>query len=189
MKIPSAKHVDVCVCGCVFVRKGTSSTGFSEASWWGKRTSWAGPTLAPSGQCDVRIKYAKNTLRNVMLTSASAPQQGLSAQSGGRWRHPLPEARGYRILAAALVTGQEETTLAVKEPRRDNGSMLSCQVCYTEGKHIQVRVHSEVFDPLTRQHNTTNVFHFTFVSDRAVPNVVPQTYGGERVLPGRGFPK
>ncbi|KAG8009651.1 Acyl-coenzyme A thioesterase 10, partial [Nibea albiflora] len=44
--------------------------------------------------------------------------------------------------------------------------LLSSQVCYTQGKHIQVRVHSEVFDPLTRQHNTTNVFHFTFVSDR-----------------------
>ncbi|XP_061614208.1 acyl-CoA thioesterase 9, tandem duplicate 1 isoform X4 [Phyllopteryx taeniolatus] len=55
--------------------------------------------------------------------------------------------------------------------------LLSSQVCYTEGKHIQVRVHSEVFDPLTRQHNTTNVFHFTFASDRHVPNVVPRTYG------------
>ncbi|XP_061521987.1 acyl-CoA thioesterase 9, tandem duplicate 1 isoform X9 [Phycodurus eques] len=55
--------------------------------------------------------------------------------------------------------------------------LLSSQVCYTEGKHIQVRVHSEVFDPLTRQHNTTNVFHFTFASDRRVPDVVPRTYG------------
>uniref|UniRef100_A0A8D0AVP2 Acyl-CoA thioesterase 9, tandem duplicate 1 n=1 Tax=Sander lucioperca TaxID=283035 RepID=A0A8D0AVP2_SANLU len=50
----------------------------------------------------------------------------------------------------------------------DIGSLLllSSQVCYTQGNHIQVRVHSEVFDPLTRQHNTTNVFHFTFISDR-----------------------
>ncbi|XP_071399260.1 acyl-CoA thioesterase 9, tandem duplicate 1 isoform X1 [Centroberyx affinis] len=55
--------------------------------------------------------------------------------------------------------------------------LLSSQVCYTEGKHIQVRVHTEVFDPLTRQHNTTNVFHFTFASDRDVPNIVPKTYG------------
>uniref|UniRef100_A0A673BAL6 HotDog ACOT-type domain-containing protein n=1 Tax=Sphaeramia orbicularis TaxID=375764 RepID=A0A673BAL6_9TELE len=55
--------------------------------------------------------------------------------------------------------------------------LLSSQVCYTEGKNIQVRVHSEVFDPLTRQHNTTNVFHFTFVSDRDVPNIIPETYG------------
>uniref|UniRef100_A0A667ZW29 Acyl-CoA thioesterase 9, tandem duplicate 1 n=1 Tax=Myripristis murdjan TaxID=586833 RepID=A0A667ZW29_9TELE len=63
----------------------------------------------------------------------------------------------------------------------DIGSLLllSSQVCYTEGKHIQVRVHSEVFDPLTRQHNTTNVFHFTFASDSDVPNIVPKTYGGE----------
>ncbi|XP_063729972.1 acyl-CoA thioesterase 9, tandem duplicate 1 isoform X2 [Eleginops maclovinus] len=55
--------------------------------------------------------------------------------------------------------------------------LLSSQVCYTQGNHIQVRVHSEVFDPLTRQHNTTNVFHFTFISDRDVPNIIPMTYG------------
>uniref|UniRef100_A0AAR2IRC6 HotDog ACOT-type domain-containing protein n=1 Tax=Pygocentrus nattereri TaxID=42514 RepID=A0AAR2IRC6_PYGNA len=41
--------------------------------------------------------------------------------------------------------------------------LLSSQVCYTEGEHIQVRVHTEVLDPLTRQHSTTNVFHFTFL--------------------------
>ncbi|XP_068160730.1 acyl-CoA thioesterase 9, tandem duplicate 1 isoform X1 [Antennarius striatus] len=55
--------------------------------------------------------------------------------------------------------------------------LLSSQVCYTHGNHIQVRVHSEVFDPLTRQHNTTNVFHFTFMSDRDVPSIMPKTYG------------
>ncbi|CAN9506209.1 unnamed protein product [Ophioblennius macclurei] len=55
--------------------------------------------------------------------------------------------------------------------------MLSSQVCYTQDHYIQVRVHSEVFDPLTQQHSTTNVFHFTFSSDQPVPNVVPKTYG------------
>uniref|UniRef100_A0A7N6ACF5 HotDog ACOT-type domain-containing protein n=1 Tax=Anabas testudineus TaxID=64144 RepID=A0A7N6ACF5_ANATE len=55
--------------------------------------------------------------------------------------------------------------------------LLSSQVCFTQGKYIQVRVHSEVFDPLTQQHNTTNVFHYTFVSDRDVPNIIPKTYG------------
>lgn len=61
----------------------------------------------------------------------------------------------------------------------DIGSLLllSSQVCYTEGNYIQVRVHTEVLDPLTGQHNTTNVFHFTFVSDKDVPMVVPKTYG------------
>uniref|UniRef100_A0A8C6T8X2 Acyl-CoA thioesterase 9, tandem duplicate 2 n=1 Tax=Neogobius melanostomus TaxID=47308 RepID=A0A8C6T8X2_9GOBI len=60
----------------------------------------------------------------------------------------------------------------------DIGSLLllSSQVQET---HIQVRVHTEVFDPLTRTHNTTNVFHFTFASDRPVPNIVPETYGGK----------
>ncbi|XP_034023993.1 acyl-CoA thioesterase 9, tandem duplicate 1 isoform X2 [Thalassophryne amazonica] len=55
--------------------------------------------------------------------------------------------------------------------------LLSSQVCYTEGNYMQVRVHSEVFDPLTQQHNTTNVFHYTFISDRDVPNIIPKTYG------------
>ncbi|KAG7264955.1 hypothetical protein CRUP_034273 [Coryphaenoides rupestris] len=61
----------------------------------------------------------------------------------------------------------------------DIGSLLllSSQVCYTEGNYIQVRVHTEVMDPLTGQHNTTNVFHFTFVTDNNVPMVVPKTYG------------
>uniref|UniRef100_A0A671RVD8 Acyl-coenzyme A thioesterase 9, mitochondrial-like n=1 Tax=Sinocyclocheilus anshuiensis TaxID=1608454 RepID=A0A671RVD8_9TELE len=55
--------------------------------------------------------------------------------------------------------------------------LLSSQVCYTEGMHIQVRVHTEVLDPLTRQHSTTNVFHFTFCVEKDIPAVVPQSYG------------
>ncbi|KAK7123726.1 hypothetical protein R3I93_021981 [Phoxinus phoxinus] len=55
--------------------------------------------------------------------------------------------------------------------------LLSSQVCYTEGMHVQVRVHTEVLDPLTRQHSTTNVFHFTFHVEKEVPSVVPQSYG------------
>ncbi|KAM6953106.1 acyl-coenzyme A thioesterase 9, mitochondrial-like [Aplochiton taeniatus] len=55
--------------------------------------------------------------------------------------------------------------------------LLSSQVCYTEGNYIQVRVHTEVLDPLTRQHNTTNVFHYTFFTEKEVPNIVPQSYG------------
>ncbi|KAM6095901.1 acyl-coenzyme A thioesterase 9, mitochondrial isoform 4-T5 [Chlamydotis macqueenii] len=55
--------------------------------------------------------------------------------------------------------------------------LLSGQVCYTEKNYIQVRVHSEVYDPDTREHQTTNIFHFTFVSENEVPRVVPKTYG------------
>ncbi|XP_030625788.1 acyl-coenzyme A thioesterase 9, mitochondrial-like [Chanos chanos] len=55
--------------------------------------------------------------------------------------------------------------------------LLSSQVCYTEGNHIQVRVHTEVLDPLTGHHNTTNVFHYTFRADKDVPAVVPRSYG------------
>ncbi|NXW48993.1 ACOT9 thioesterase, partial [Nyctiprogne leucopyga] len=55
--------------------------------------------------------------------------------------------------------------------------LLSAQVCYTEKNYIQVRVHSEVYDADTREHQTTNIFHFTFMSENEVPRVVPKTYG------------
>eukprot|EP00062_Callorhinchus_milii_P024135 gi/632983717/ref/XP_007908784.1/ PREDICTED: acyl-coenzyme A thioesterase 9, mitochondrial isoform X2 [Callorhinchus milii] len=54
---------------------------------------------------------------------------------------------------------------------------LSSQVCYTQQNHIQVRVHSEVVNPYTKEHSTTNVFHFTFCSDKEVARVTPKTYG------------
>ncbi|XP_050792604.1 acyl-coenzyme A thioesterase 9, mitochondrial isoform X3 [Gopherus flavomarginatus] len=55
--------------------------------------------------------------------------------------------------------------------------LLSAQVCYTAENYIQIRVHSEVYDSDTREHKTTNVFHFTFMSEREVPQIVPKTYG------------
>uniref|UniRef100_A0A8C5WPV5 Acyl-CoA thioesterase 9 n=1 Tax=Laticauda laticaudata TaxID=8630 RepID=A0A8C5WPV5_LATLA len=55
--------------------------------------------------------------------------------------------------------------------------LLSSQVCYTEKNNIQVRVHSEVYDPDTKVHHTTNVFHFTFMIEKEIPDVVPKTYG------------
>ncbi|XP_054830289.1 acyl-coenzyme A thioesterase 9, mitochondrial isoform X2 [Eublepharis macularius] len=59
------------------------------------------------------------------------------------------------------------------------GSLLffSSQVCYTEDNFIQVRVHSEVYHSNTRQHHTTNVFHFTFTSENQIPKIIPKTYG------------
>ncbi|XP_074070350.1 acyl-coenzyme A thioesterase 9, mitochondrial [Macrotis lagotis] len=54
---------------------------------------------------------------------------------------------------------------------------LSSQVCYTEKNYIQVRVHSEVCFPGSKEHKTTNVFHFTFFVEKAVPAVIPKTYG------------
>uniref|UniRef100_A0A8C5WL37 HotDog ACOT-type domain-containing protein n=1 Tax=Leptobrachium leishanense TaxID=445787 RepID=A0A8C5WL37_9ANUR len=54
---------------------------------------------------------------------------------------------------------------------------LSSQVCYTQNNYVQIRVHSEVSDPVTQEHHTTNIFHFTFTSEKEVPRIVPQTYG------------
>ncbi|XP_016070880.1 PREDICTED: acyl-coenzyme A thioesterase 9, mitochondrial isoform X7 [Miniopterus natalensis] len=54
---------------------------------------------------------------------------------------------------------------------------LSAQVCFTQGKYMQVRVHSEVASLHNREHTTTNVFHFTFMSENEVPLVFPRTYG------------
>lgn len=54
---------------------------------------------------------------------------------------------------------------------------LSSQVCFTQDKYIQVRVHSEVASLQNKEHMTTNVFHFTFMSEKEVPLVFPKTYG------------
>ncbi|XP_007955560.1 acyl-coenzyme A thioesterase 9, mitochondrial [Orycteropus afer afer] len=54
---------------------------------------------------------------------------------------------------------------------------LSSQVCFTQDKYIQVRVHSEVASLQSKEHMTTNVFHFTFMSEKEVPLVFPKTYG------------
>lgn len=54
---------------------------------------------------------------------------------------------------------------------------LSSQVCFTQGNYIQVRVHSEVASLHDKEHTTTNVFHFTFMSENEVPLVFPRTYG------------
>ncbi|XP_073920447.1 acyl-coenzyme A thioesterase 9, mitochondrial isoform X2 [Castor canadensis] len=54
---------------------------------------------------------------------------------------------------------------------------LSSQVCFTQNNYIQVRVHSEVASLQRKEHTTTNVFHFTFMSQNEVPMVLPKTYG------------
>ncbi|XP_057615484.1 acyl-coenzyme A thioesterase 9, mitochondrial isoform X1 [Chionomys nivalis] len=54
---------------------------------------------------------------------------------------------------------------------------LSSQVCFTQDNYIQVRVHSEVASLESKEHMTTNVFHFTFMSEKEVPLVFPKTYG------------
>ncbi|XP_069745681.1 acyl-coenzyme A thioesterase 9, mitochondrial-like isoform X2 [Narcine bancroftii] len=51
------------------------------------------------------------------------------------------------------------------------------QVCYTKGNYIQVRVHSTVVDPVSKDHHTTNIFHFTFGSEKDVMQVFPKSYG------------
>ncbi|XP_002738606.1 acyl-coenzyme A thioesterase 9, mitochondrial-like [Saccoglossus kowalevskii] len=53
---------------------------------------------------------------------------------------------------------------------------LASQVAYTEGCYLQVRVHAEVVDPTTGQHETTNDFHFTFDKRSPVSPVMPKTY-------------
>ncbi|KAJ8278182.1 hypothetical protein GJAV_G00084810 [Gymnothorax javanicus] len=55
--------------------------------------------------------------------------------------------------------------------------LLSSQVCYTQDNYIQVRVHTEVQDPLTGEHHTSNIFHFTFSSPEPVPAIMPRSYG------------
>lgn len=51
------------------------------------------------------------------------------------------------------------------------------EIAYTEGCYMEIRVHSEVVDPRTGERDTTNVFHFTIVTENPVPLVWPKTYG------------
>ncbi|KAL8588437.1 hypothetical protein ACOMHN_024539 [Nucella lapillus] len=59
------------------------------------------------------------------------------------------------------------------------GSLLfySSQVVYTEGSLMQVKVHAEVLDIMTKSRETTNEFYFVFDSNQPdLPRVVPRTY-------------
>ena len=53
------------------------------------------------------------------------------------------------------------------------------QIVYTEGPYMQLKVHAEVVDPKTSQHETTNIFHYTFKSQAGDINpVMPKSYSG-----------
>ncbi|XP_053427578.1 acyl-coenzyme A thioesterase 9, mitochondrial-like [Nycticebus coucang] len=54
---------------------------------------------------------------------------------------------------------------------------LTAQVCFTQTNYVQVRVHSEVASLQSKEHTTTNIFHFTFMSEKEVPLIFPRTYG------------
>lgn len=47
---------------------------------------------------------------------------------------------------------------------------------YTDGTHMQVSTKASMMDPVTHQLSLTNIFHFTFNADSAVPSVLPRTY-------------
>lgn len=49
-------------------------------------------------------------------------------------------------------------------------------VIYTEMNYMQIVVIAEVFDASSGQHNTTNVFYYTFSDTDQVPEVIPKTY-------------
>ena len=52
---------------------------------------------------------------------------------------------------------------------------------YTTGGHFQVKVHAEVVHPKTGEHDTTNIFHFTFTTNEGVDvqTVMPKSYAGK----------
>ncbi|XP_018012625.1 acyl-coenzyme A thioesterase 9, mitochondrial-like [Hyalella azteca] len=53
---------------------------------------------------------------------------------------------------------------------------LNAQVVYTDGEHMQVSTKASMMDPVTQTLSLTNIFHFTFAADSAVPPVLPCTY-------------
>ncbi|ELT98028.1 hypothetical protein CAPTEDRAFT_123067 [Capitella teleta] len=53
---------------------------------------------------------------------------------------------------------------------------LSSQIVYTNGDHMLVKVHAEVVNAKSGQHETTNIFHYTFRSKMTIPPVIPKSY-------------
>ena len=58
------------------------------------------------------------------------------------------------------------------------GSFLqtSSYVAYTENNHMQMRTTANVIDPKNGGQITTNVFHFTYVANDKVAQIIPRTY-------------
>jgi len=57
--------------------------------------------------------------------------------------------------------------------------LISSQIVYVDANFIQVKVHAETMDPMTKKREITNDFYFKFVVPEtvSVPLVVPKTYG------------
>lgn len=54
---------------------------------------------------------------------------------------------------------------------------MKANVTYTEQHFMQIVVIAEVFDPETRSHVTSNVFHYTYSNKIGhVPILMPKTY-------------
>ncbi|KAH7716233.1 acyl-CoA thioesterase 9.1 [Aphelenchoides avenae] len=60
----------------------------------------------------------------------------------------------------------------------DLGSKIyrDAQICFTDGRHIQVYVSSYILDAKTKAKQTVNKFNFTFEAGEDVPAVVPNTF-------------
>lgn len=53
---------------------------------------------------------------------------------------------------------------------------MHAQVVYTDMNYIEIVVVNEVFDAMSGDHTTSNVFHYTYSCEGRVPQVIPRTY-------------
>lgn len=53
---------------------------------------------------------------------------------------------------------------------------MTAHVIYTELNYMQIVVTAQVTDATSGEHNTTNVFYYTYSKPERVPTVVPKTY-------------
>lgn len=53
---------------------------------------------------------------------------------------------------------------------------MHAHVIYTEMNYIEIVVVTETFDASSGNHNTTNVFYYTYSTAEKVPQVIPKTY-------------
>lgn len=53
---------------------------------------------------------------------------------------------------------------------------MHAHVVYTDMNYIEIVVVNEVFDAMSGDHTTSNVFHYTYSCEGRVPQVIPRTY-------------
>lgn len=53
---------------------------------------------------------------------------------------------------------------------------MHAHAVYNAMNYVEIVVVDETYNAVSGEHNTSNVFYYTYTSDSAVPLVIPRTY-------------